>query len=211
MMKRLILATTLALALALGGCMANGSTSAAAPTASPSAAPTESPAEDTAGGDMMGEAPADEALTGVVEAIYEKQPVELMMAPVTAVDLTNADWLSYNTGLSAEWADKVDAGVLSESMTGSQAYSLVVLRLKDAADAEQAAQTMLDNIDPAKWVCVMADKQLVRTYGDTVVFCMSATSLIDAEQVMAAADAVLGQPDFTNASVVDYGDASVTS
>ena len=126
------------------------------------------------------------------------------MAPVTAVDLSNTDWLSYNTGLSAELADKVDAGVLSESMTGSQAYSLVVLRLKDAADGETVARTMMENIDPAKWVCVMADQQMVSVYGDTVVYCMADSNLIDPALVMAAANEVLGTPDYSDTVVTEY-------
>lgn len=201
MMKRVLLAMTMACALALGGCMAGSKAPAATATPEPTAAPTEAPMDTPEEGlGMM----ADEKLNATVEQIYEKQPVELMMAPVTAVDLTNTDWLSYNTGLSAELADKVDAGVLSESMTGSQAYSLVVLRLKDAADGETVARTMMENIDPAKWVCVMADQQMVSVYGDTVVYCMADSNLIDPALVMAAANEVLGTPDYSDTVVTEY-------
>ena len=200
-MKRVILAMTMACALALGGCMAGSKAPAATATPDTTAAPTEAPMDTPEEGlGMM----ADEKLNATVEQIYEKQPVELMMAPVTAVDLTNTDWLSYNTGLSAELADKVDAGVLSESMTGSQAYSLVVLRLKDAADGETVARTMMENIDPAKWVCVMADQQMVSVYGDTVVYCMADSNLIDPALVMAAANEVLGTPDYSDTVVTEY-------
>ena len=201
MMKRVLLAMTMDCALALGGCKAGSKAPAATATPEPTAAPTEAPMDTPEEGlGMM----ADEKLNATVEQIYEKQPVELMMAPVTAVDLTNTDWLSYNTGLSAELADKVDAGVLSESMTGSQAYSLVVLRLKDAADGETGARTMMENIDPAKWVCVMADQQMVSVYGDTVVYCMADSNLIDPALVMAAANEVLGTPDYSDTVVTEY-------
>ena len=201
MMKRIFLAMMMACALALGGCMAGDKAPAATATPEPMAAPTEAPMDTPEEGlGMM----ADEKLNATVEQIYEKQPVELMMAPVTVVDLTNTDWLSYNTGLSAELADKVDAGVLSESMTGSQAYSLVVLRLKDAADGETVARTMMENIDPAKWVCVMADQQMVSVYGDTVVYCMADSNLIDPALVMAAANEVLGTPDYSDTVVTEY-------
>ena len=201
MMKRIFLAMMMACALALGGCMAGDKAPAATATPEPTAAPTEAPMDTPEEGlGMM----ADEKLNATVEQIYEKQPVELMMAPVTAVDLSNTDWLSYNTGLSAELADKVDAGVLSESMTGSQAYSLVVLRLKDAADGETVARAMMENIDPAKWVCVMADQQMVSVYGDTVVYCMADSNLIDPALVMAAANEVLGTPDYSDTVVIEY-------
>ena len=42
--------------------------------------------------------------------------------------------------------NKVDAAVVSEPMTGSQAYSLVLLRLKDTADAREIADSMENNI-----------------------------------------------------------------
>ena len=45
-------------------------------------------------------------------------------------------------GLTADNVGKVDAAVVSEPMTGSQAYSLVLLRLKDKADAREIADSM---------------------------------------------------------------------
>ena len=89
---------------------------------------------------------ADAELSGMVDKIYEAYPVELMMMTTSAVDLSDESWLTYNTGLTAEQGALVDAGVLSESMTGSQAYSLVLLRVKDEADAQTIADAVLDNV-----------------------------------------------------------------
>ena len=89
------------------------------------------------------EVTADAELSGMVDKIYEAYPVELMMMTTSAVDLSDESWCTYNTGLTAEQAALVDAGVLSESMTGSQAYSLVLLRVKDEADAQTIADAML--------------------------------------------------------------------
>lgn len=135
---------------------------------------------------------ADAELSGMVDKIYEAYPVELMMMTTSAVDLSDDSWLTYNTGLTAEQGALVDAGVLSESMTGSQAYSLVLLRVKDEADAQTIADAVLDNVQMNKWVCTMADKARVATFGDKVLFVMSNSELADADALMAAVPDALG-------------------
>lgn len=143
--------------------------------------------------------PADTELSGMVDKIYEAYPVELMMLTTSAVDLNDESWCRYNTGLSAEEAAKVDAGVLSESLTGSQAYSLVLLRVKDKADAQTIADAMLDSIQMNKWVCVMADKARVATFGDKVLFVMTNSELTDVDALMAAVPEALDVTfDYTN-------------
>lgn len=128
-------------------------------------------------------------LEGIVNSIYENHaPLELSLGtiPVTVED---ADDLKYNTGLSS--ADKITEAVRSESMFGSQAYSLVVVKVKDAADAQAVADEMYDNIDQRKWICVEAGDKMVATYGDIVMLMMvdveyassvTAQSIVDAFQ-----------------------------
>lgn len=135
---------------------------------------------------------ADEELAGLVDKLYAAHPVDLMMLTTSAVNLEDESWCTYNTGLDAEMAAKVDAGVLSESLTGSQAYSLVLLRVKDPADAQAVADAVLNNIQMNKWVCTMADKARVATFGDKVLFVMSNSELTDADALMVAAPEALG-------------------
>ncbi len=193
-----LLAAALAGALALTGCGAD-ETSSTQPTATPdtavtepTATPEETPGEE--GGDMgTAEVPEpDSELAALVDSIYEVHPVELMMMQTTAIDLADESWLTYNTGLTAEQAALVDAGVKSESLTGSQAYSLVLLRLKDAADAQTVADAMLATIDPAKWVCVMADTERVVTFDDKVLFVMANSELTDVNAMIDALPEALG-------------------
>ncbi|MGN0643750.1 hypothetical protein [Gemmiger sp.] len=178
--------------------MSGSSSSAAAAENAPSPAPESGAAESGAeSGAGQANAP-DEALSAIVDQIYAKAPVELMMVTTTAVDLTSEDWLRYNAGLTMADAGKIDNAVLSESMTGSQAYSLVVVRVKDAAEADAVAQTMIQNVDPAKWVCVMADQQQCNVYNDIVVYCMADSNLVDVSAIMNAATEVLGEPTATH-------------
>jgi hypothetical protein len=64
-------------------------------------------------------------------------------------------------------------------MMGSQAYSLVVVKLKDAADAEAVAAEMLSGINPRKWICVEADDLRVSAAGDAVVLIMVGSAHAD--------------------------------
>lgn len=134
----------------------------------------------------------DAELSGMVDKIYEAYPVELMMLTTNAVDLSDASWCTYNTGLTADQAALVDAAVYSESLTGSQAYSLVLLRVKEEADAQTIADAVMNNIQMNKWVCVMADKARVATFGDKVLFVMTNSELTDVDALMDAVPDALG-------------------
>lgn len=54
------------------------------------------------------------------------------------------------TGLNEEQITKVDAAVTSEPGVGSQAYCMVLVRLKDKANGDEIAEAMLDGIDMAQ-------------------------------------------------------------
>lgn len=192
MTKTSLLALAMAAALSLAACGASSQSATATPA--PTATPEASTAEDGVSDDMgVAEvAEPDSELSAMVDSVYEAYPVELMMMQTTAIDLNDEAWLNYNTGLNAEQAALVDAGVKSESMTGSQAYTLVLLRVKDPADAQTIADAMLENMDPARWVCVMADKMRVATFDDKVLFVMTSSELTDIDALFDAVPGALG-------------------
>lgn len=205
-LSALLLTAALAAAL-LAGCTPAES-APAEPTAAPSATPLPddimnqpatppegvdpdaTPAPETDGVPAVEEPDPDAALAEMVDTLYEAYPVEIMMPATRAIVLTDESWLSYNTGLTVEQGALVDAGVLSESQTGSQAYSLVLLRLKDADDARTIADAILENVNPAKWICTMADVQRAVTFDDKVLYVMANTEIVDVDALVdAAADA----------------------
>ena len=200
-MKKALICLSLAAALALTACGGNDTATEATPTPLPDdvmnqPATPEDDGEVDSGMDMTpetgAEVTADAELSGMVDQIYEAYPVELMMMTTSAVDLSDESWLTYNTGLTAEQGALVDAGVLSESMTGSQAYSMVLLRVKDEADAQTIADAVLNNVQMNKWVCTMADKARVVTFGDKVLFVMSNSELADVDALIDAVPDALG-------------------
>ena len=129
----------------------------------------------------------DAELSDMVDAIYKIQPVELMGMETTGIDLTDETWYGYLAGLTADNVGKVDAAVISEPMTGSQAYSLVLLRLRDKADAREIADSMEENISMRKWVCVEADKARVVSFDDKLLYVMADSELVDVDLLADAA------------------------
>lgn len=110
----------------------------------------------------------------IIEQVYEHKLPEFKVMSME-VDLSDAEAVKYNTGLDN--ADKISEVSVSESMMGSQAYSLVMVRVKDAKDSKEVAEAMKAGINPAKWICVEADDIAAAGYGDMVMFIMVSSQL----------------------------------
>ena len=80
------------------------------------------------------------------------------------IDKIFADFESYNDYKEA---------LANESMVGSIAHSVVLVRLNDAKDADAAVQAIKDNVDPRKWICIEASNVVVKSKGDLVILIMS--------------------------------------
>lgn len=116
----------------------------------------------------------------IIDKIYANHaPLELYVDTMT-LDLSDNDAVKYNTGLSS--GEKISQASVSEAMM-SQAYSLVVLRVKNAADAPQVARDVYDNINTRKWICVEADTKTVMYSGDVVVLFMIDSAFDDVATV----------------------------
>ncbi len=139
----------------------------------PEASDTQTP-DSTGGGNGDEDLSVEDALSGVIEMLYEKSPVELALSTMP-VDLTNADSVKAITGL--EDGSKLDGALVSETMIGSQAYSLVLVRVKDEADAEAVKKEMIDGINPRKWICVGADEVRAINSGKVVMLVMMSSEL----------------------------------
>lgn len=105
----------------------------------------------------------------IIEQIYSNHKTFELSVLTRDIDLSDANDVLYNTGL--ESGDKLSAASVSEPMLG-QAYSLLVARVKDAADAPQVARDIYDKVDTAKWICVNADTKTAAYCGDVVMFFM---------------------------------------
>ena len=194
MKKVLALLCAAALAASLAAC--GGEASSPAATATPEPTPTpdvsaDEPAvpEEGGSGDATGEtgtsdpaaAEPDAELSALVDSIYtEFEPG--IMAFTNAIDLSDASWVKYYPGLDD--ASQLEAAVASEAAIGSQAYSLVLVRVAEGADAAAVADQMAAGINPAKWICVQADDIQVGAAGNVAMLVMVDSAL--AESVTAA-------------------------
>ena len=112
----------------------------------------------------------------IIDKIYEKKSVELPLG-TTELDLSDGEMFTAVTGLAD--SNKVKEAAYSESMMGSQAYSLVMVRVKKSKDAAGVADEMLNGINPAKWICVEADDVRVAAYDDLVMLIMVSSQFED--------------------------------
>lgn len=152
------------------------------------------------------EAPTEAAVSveGTMEEllnkIVEQNPVEFMggVMPVDVTD-TSEDGLAnlfYFTGLQT--AENITEAAVFEPMMGSIAFSMVMVRVAEGADAKAVAESMKGGINTRKWVCVEADDLMVAGYGDVVMLIMvnSENGMTAQSYVDAFATVVGGEPAF---------------
>lgn len=123
----------------------------------------------------------EKTLPEIIDSIYEIYPVKFKIS-TTECDLTDPEMLKYQIGL--ESVDKVLQAYTAGAMMTSQAYELALVRVKDAADAEDIAREILEGANPKKWVCVWAESVRVAVSGDMILLVMASdeatTGLVDA-------------------------------
>ena len=61
----------------------------------------------------------------------------------------------------------------NESMVGSIAHSVVLIRLQDGNDAQNVVEKIETSVNPRKWICIEASNVIVKSKGDLVVLIMS--------------------------------------
>ncbi len=115
---------------------------------------------------------SNEDLVEIVDKVYEKNTVELYgTISSMPIDLTDEASVKSITGL--ENGDKLEFAVVSEPMISSQAYSLVIAKVKDGVNADEVAKAMFDGINPRKWICVSAEKVYATSSGNIVFLVMT--------------------------------------
>ena len=112
-----------------------------------------------------------EDLSTLVDKIYDGQAIRLPSLQTQIIDTTDDSWVQYTTGL--ENAKDIEYIVESEPMMTSQAYSLVLVKVKDGANADEIAKSMNEKINSRKWICVSAEKVYTTSSGNVVCLVMS--------------------------------------
>ena len=131
----------------------------------------ELPEEDNETEENVDETTGAEDLEALIEKIYEGLTIEMPKLMTQVVDVTDADAVKYVTGL--EKTDDIEYVVASEPMMSSQAYSLVLVKVKEGTDIEKVAKEMNEKIDARKWICVTAEKVYTTSSENVVCLVMS--------------------------------------
>lgn len=120
---------------------------------------------------------ADDAVNFIGANVYSIcNDVIPMMTETRVLSKEDLESVTFNTGLTD--ISGIKDIILSESMVGSFAYSLVMLRT-DGKNTDEIAETLGNNINPAKWVCVSAESISSITLDDDIILVMGDTEQVD--------------------------------
>lgn len=110
----------------------------------------------------------------LVTKVMEKQPVEFMggFMPVDLTDTSEDGLWAIKSFTGLDNAEQISDLAVFEPMMGSIPFSLVMVRVNEGADVAAVAETMKNNIDQRKWICVEADDLQVVSFGDAVMLIM---------------------------------------
>ncbi|MEG1495254.1 MAG: hypothetical protein RR047_02940 [Bacilli bacterium] len=67
----------------------------------------------------------------------------------------------------------IKEAIASESMTGSIAHSVVLVRMNEKANIEEAKKLIKEHVNPRKWICVEAENVIIESKGDLIILIMS--------------------------------------
>ena len=149
-----------------------------APTPTPSPTPTPTPPPTPT------PTPTPElSLSDVISSIqYDVELPNVATAVVTSDLYSSYLFIDYIEGSEAMSCD---------ALIGSIAHSLVVLKLPEGVDAAETAAQISANANPAKWICVEAEKVIVKSSGRFVMLVMS--NAVTADAIAANFDYLMSQ------------------
>ena len=122
----------------------------------------------------------------VYSQCMEVLPMSTMSMPLAMEDI---DSITYHTGLTD--LTGINEIIISESMIGSFAYSLVMVRT-DGTNTDEIQTALGEQINPRKWLCVGADQIRTVRLDNDIILVMSDNGRTEPvmNAVVAAASAV---------------------
>ena len=105
----------------------------------------------------------------MLNKLIEKQPMQF---PTIVAPIDMEDEFAFNGYTGLESKEHVVEASFCEAAMGSQAFSLVLVKVDDAANAEAIAKGIQEKVNPRKWICVNADDLMVVATGEYVLLAM---------------------------------------
>ena len=117
------------------------------------------------------------SLEDIMTKVYENVPEDERPMMLSNIEITDENIESY-LGTKIEYKEVI----ASESMTGSIAHSVVLVRVKDNANVDKIMKEIKENVDPRKWICVEAENVIVKNKGDLIILIMANESAFKLEE-----------------------------
>ena len=107
------------------------------------------------------------SLEDIMAKLYEEIPEDNRPGGLTNMEINDENIESF---IGTDDVDYVEA-IASESMMGSIAHSVVLIRVKDVTDIEEDKREILEDVNPRKWICVGVEKEevIVESKGDLIM------------------------------------------
>lgn len=116
------------------------------------------------------------SLEDIMTKLYDGIPESNLPMGLSNTEITSDD-IEYYVGTKDI---KFDEAIVSESMVGSIAHSVVLLRVSDDESVSDVVKKIEDSANPRKWICVEAEEVYVLNKGNLVVLIMSDTDRANA-------------------------------
>ena len=115
----------------------------------------------------------DSTLQDILTSIT-KDVADLPDTETTALTKDNFEYFAFTA-----MPDGVEA-IAADALINAVPHSVVLMRAQDAETAKKLAADVEANLNPAKWVCVEAEKTAVLVHNCTVLLVMSWSNVTDA-------------------------------
>lgn len=119
-----------------------------------------------------GEKQVEGTLEEIMTKVYADVPEEERPMMLTNFEVTEENVENYLGTKDIEYEE----ALASESAVGSIAHSVVLVRMKDGANIEEAKKKIEENANPRKWICVEADDVVVKNKGNLIILIMSSSN-----------------------------------
>ena len=122
-----------------------------------------------------GEKQVEGTLEEIMTKVYADVPEDERPMMLTNTEITDDNIENYLGTKDIEYEE----ALASESAVGSIAHSVVLVRMKEGADVEEAKKKIEENANPRKWICVEADDVVVKNKGNLIILIMSSSNYIE--------------------------------
>lgn len=122
-----------------------------------------------------GEKQVEGTLEEIMTKVYADVPEDERPMMLTNTEVTEENVENYLGTKDIEYEE----ALTSESAVGSIAHSVVLVRMKDGANIEDAKKKIEENVNPRKWICVEAEDVVVKNKGNLIILIMSSSNYIE--------------------------------